>query len=342
MEPRPHRPGAHESRPLSATRSGAQGRTVSNMQATIETHGLTKRYGRTLAVDDLSIAVRPGLVTGFVGPNGAGKSTTMHLLLGLASPQSGEALVEGKPYPAISRPLTVVGALLDARAFHSSRSARSHLRWLADSNGIARRRVDEVLRLVGLSKVGRRRAGSFSLGMRQRLGIAGALLGDPPILILDEPTIGLDPEGIQWMRETLRGFAAEGRTVFVSSHHMSELEDTADHLIVIGDGRLLADVSVDELIGNASGDRVEIRTPDAPAAMRLLAGAGATAVSNGRESVTTHGLAPHRVAELLATRGVRLDELRSSRATLEEAYFWLTRDGGAQTPVPIDSERSVA
>jgi ABC-2 type transport system ATP-binding protein len=312
------------------------------MQATIETHGLTKRYGPTLALDDLSIAVRPGLVTGFVGPNGAGKSTTMHLLLGLASPHSGEALVDGRPYTTIPCPLTVVGALLDARAFHSSRSAQSHLRWLADSNGIARGRVDEVLRLVGLSKVGRRRAGGFSLGMRQRLGIAGALLGDPPILILDEPTIGLDPEGIQWMRETLRGFAAEGRTVFVSSHHMSELEDTADHLIVIGNGRLLADVSVGELIADASDDRVEIRTPDAQAAMSLLASAGATAVSNGRDSVTAHGMAPHRVAELLATRGVRLDELRSSRATLEDAYFWLTREGGAPTPLPVDSERSVA
>ncbi len=312
------------------------------MQATIETHGLTKRYGRTLALDDLSIAVRPGLVTGFVGPNGAGKTTTMHLLLGLASPHSGEALVDGKPYTTIPCPLTVVGALLDARAFHSSRSARSHLRWLADSNGIARGRVDEVLRLVGLSKVGRRRAGGFSLGMRQRLGIAGALLGDPPILILDEPTIGLDPEGIQWMRETLRGFAAEGRTVFVSSHHMSELEDTADHLIVIGNGRLVADVSVGELIADASDDRVEIRTPDAQAAMSLLAGAGATAVSNGRDSVTAHGMAPHRVAELLATRGVRLDELRSSRATLEDAYFWLTREAGGRTLLPVDSERSVA
>jgi len=312
------------------------------MEATIETHGLTKRYGRTLALDDLSIAVRPGLVTGFVGPNGAGKTTTMHLLLGLASPHSGEALVAGKPYATISRPLTVVGSLLDARAFHASRSARSHLRWLADSNGIARGRVDEVLRLVGLAKVGRRRAGRFSLGMRQRLGIAGALLGDPPILILDEPTIGLDPEGIHWMRETLRGFAAEGRTVFVSSHHMSELEDTADHLIVIERGRLLADVSVDELIAGASDDRVEIRTPDAPAAMTLLADAGATAVSNGRDSVTAHGMAPHRVAELLATRGVRLDELRSSRATLEDAYFWLTREAGARTPLSIESERSVA
>jgi ABC-2 type transport system ATP-binding protein len=296
------------------------------MESVVETRGLTKRYGRTVAVDELSLAVRPGLVTGFVGPNGAGKSTTMHLLLGLASPDAGEALVQGRPYRTIERPLTVVGALLDARAFDPSRSARSHLRWLAQSNGIPPGRADDVLRLVGLSKVARRRAGAFSLGMKQRLGIAGALLGDPPILILDEPTIGLDPEGIQWLRETLRGWAAEGRTVFVSSHHMSELEDTADHVIVIGEGRLLADVSVDELIGRASGDRVEIRTPDLQAAMPLLASTGATAVSSGRDRVTVHGLPAHRVAELLVTRQVRLDELRSSKATLEDAYFMLTRD----------------
>jgi ABC-2 type transport system ATP-binding protein len=312
------------------------------MEATIETHGLTKRYGRTLALDNLSITVRPGLVTGFVGPNGAGKTTTMHLLLGLASADSGEALVRGKPYLAISRPLTVVGALLDARAFHPSRSARSHLRWLAESNNLERGRVDEVLGLAGLSKVGRRRAGAFSLGMRQRLGIACALLGDPPILILDEPTIGLDPEGIQWMRETLRKFAAEGRTVFVSSHHMSELEETADQVIVIEHGRLLADVSVSELIANASGKRVEIQTPDVQAAMSMLTTAGATAVSSGRDRVTVHGMAPHRVAELLATRGVRLEELRTSQATLEEAYFWLTRKGVVRPSLPIDSEGLVA
>ncbi len=312
------------------------------MESVVETNGLTKRYGRTVAVDDLSIAVRPGLVTGFVGPNGAGKTTTMHLLLGLASADAGEALVQGKRYRTIERPLTVVGALLDGRAFHPSRSARSHLRWLAQSNGIPVGRADDVLRLVGLSKVARRRAGAFSLGMGQRLGIAGALLGDPPILILDEPTIGLDPEGIQWMRETVRGLAAEGRTVFVSSHHMSELEDTADHLIVIGKGRLLADVSVNELIASASGERVEIRTPDAQAAMTLLASMGVTAVSSGRDRVTVHGMPAHRVAELLVSRQIRLEELRSSKATLEEAYFWLTRDAATHTAFPIGAERSVA
>jgi ABC-2 type transport system ATP-binding protein len=312
------------------------------MEAVVETRGLTKRYGRTVAVDDLSIAVRPGRITGFVGPNGAGKTTTMHLLLGLASADAGEALVQGSPYRALERPLTVVGALLDARAFHPSRSARSHLRWLARSNGIPGGRADEVLRLVGLSTVARKRAGAFSLGMRQRLGIAGALLGDPPILILDEPTIGLDPEGMQWLRETLRRLAAEGRTVFVSSHQMGELEDTADHLIVIGRGRLLADVPVSELIASVSGERVEIRTPEAHAAMRLLAGVGATPVSSGRDRVAVEGLPAHRVAELLASRQIRLDELRTSQATLEEAYFRLTRDAATHSAGPVAAERSLA
>jgi len=312
------------------------------MEAVVETRGLTKRYGRTVAVDDLSIAVRPGRITGFVGPNGAGKTTTMHLLLGLASADAGEALVQGRPYRALERPLTVVGALLDARAFHPSRSARSHLRWLARSNGIPVGRADEVLRLVGLSTVARKRAGAFSLGMRQRLGIAGALLGDPPILILDEPTIGLDPEGMQWLRETLRRLAAEGRTVFVSSHQMGELEDTADHLIVIGRGRLLADVPVSELIASVSGERVEIRTPEAHAAMRLLAGVGATPVSSGRDRVAVEGLPAHRVAELLASRQIRLDELRTSQATLEEAYFRLTRDAATHSAGPVAAERSLA
>ena len=301
------------------------------MATTVETRAVTKRYGRTVAVDELSIAVQPGRVTGFVGPNGAGTTTTMHLLLGLATADSGEALIKGRRYATIAKPLTVVGALLDARAFHPSRSARSHLRWLARSNGIPSRRADEVLRFVGLSKVARRRAGGFSLGMRQRLGVAGALLGDPPILILDEPTIGLDPEGIQWMRETLRRLAAEGRTVFVSSHLMSELEDTADHLIVIGKGRLLADVSVSELLAATTNGQVEIRTADVRAAMTVLAGAGVTAVSSGRDRVSVQGIAPARVAELLVAGGVRLDELVSARATLEEAYFSLTRDDAAHT-----------
>jgi ABC-2 type transport system ATP-binding protein len=299
------------------------------MEVTVETIGVTKRYGRTTAVADLSIAVRPGCVTGFVGPNGAGKTTTMHLLLGLASADSGEALIRGRPYAAIRRPLTVVGALLDARAFHPSRSARSHLRWLAQSNGIPRGRVDDVLRLVGLAKVARRRAGGFSLGMRQRLGIAAALLGDPPILILDEPTIGLDPEGIVWMRETLRRLAAEGRTVFVSSHHMGELEDIADHLIVIGQGRLLADISVVELLASTTDGRVALRTPDVLEAMTVLANAGGTPISEGRDRISVSGIAPSHVAQLLVESRVRLEELVPGRVTLEDAYFSLTRDASA-------------
>src|SRR5262245_31923392 len=267
------------------------------MDATIETHALTKRYGKTVAVDDLSFAVRPGRVTGFVGPNGAGKTTTMQLLLGLAAPQAGEALVGGRRYVDVDRPLTVVGALLDAGAVPPGRSARSHLRWIAQSNGIGRRRPDEVLRLVGLSGVARRRAGAYSLGMRQRLGVAAALLGDPPVLVLDEPTIGLDPEGIRWMRETLRALAGEGRTVFVSSHLMGELEDTADHVIVIGKGRLLADLPVEALIATASGDHVAITTPDVAAAMTVLANAGATPVSSGRDRVTVQGLPAAQVAQ---------------------------------------------
>jgi ABC-2 type transport system ATP-binding protein len=305
------------------------------MDATIETYALTKRYGRTIAVDDLSIAVRPGRVTGFVGPNGAGKTTTMQLLLGLAAPQSGEALVTGRRYVDIKRPLTVIGALLDAGAVHPGRSARSHRRWRAWSHGSARGRPHDVLRLVGLSGVAGRRAGTFSLGMRQRLGIAAALLGDPPILVLDEPTVGLDPEGIRWMRETLRALAAEGRTIFVSSHHMSELEDTADHLIVIGKGRLLADLPVDQLIATASDGQVAITTPDVAAAMTVLANAGATPVSNGRDRVTVQGIAASRVSQLLASSGIALEQLVSTRATLEEAYFRLTRDAGDHVGVPV-------
>ena len=331
----PHRAVAGARHRSRATRSEHDGRTVGAVTSTIETHGLTKRYGRTVAVDDLSIAVRSGLITGFVGPNGAGKTTTMQLVLGLAHADSGEALVDGRQYRTIPRPLTAVGALLDAGALHPGRSARSHLVWLARSNGIPPDRADRVLELVGLSGVRARRAKALSLGMRQRLGVAAALLGDPPILLLDEPTIGLDPEGIQWMRELLRAFAAEGRTVFVSSHLMSELEGTADHLIVIGRGRLLADVSVAELLANASDGSVEIRTRDATAAMTVLANAGATVSSNGRERVAVAGMPAADVATVLASHGVPLDGLESSRPTLEEAYFRLTRGAGEHTGRPL-------
>jgi ABC-2 type transport system ATP-binding protein len=308
------------------------------MTPTIETRGLTKRYGSTVAVDDLSLAVRPGLITGFVGPNGAGKTTTMQLVLGLAHPDAGEALVDGRRYRTIAHPLTRVGALLDAGAVHPSRSARSHLVWLARSNRIPPARADEVLALVGLSGVRSRRAKALSLGMRQRLGVAAALLGDPPSLLLDEPTIGLDPEGIQWMRELLRALADEGRTVLVSSHLMSELEGTADHLIVIGRGRLIADVSVAELLADASDGRVEIRTPDTTTAMTVLANAGATVSSSGRERVAVAGMPAARVATVLASHGVALDGLETSRATLEEAYFRLTRGAGEHTALAL-SER---
>jgi ABC-2 type transport system ATP-binding protein len=313
--------------------------TVISVEMTLETHGLKKCYGRTVAVDDLSITVQPGRVTGFVGPNGAGKTTTMQLLLGLAGADAGRAHVAGRRYVTIERPMTVVGALLDAGAVYPGRSARSHLRWLAHSNGIPAARVDRVLELVGLSGVARRRVRTFSLGMRQRLGVAAALLGDPPILMLDEPTVGLDPEGIVWMRQTLRALAAEGRTVFVSSHLMAELEGTADQLIVIGHGRLIADVSVDELIAAAADGRVEIVTPEASAAMTVLSGAGGTVISSGRDRVTVSGVPASRVSALLAASRVPLEGLSSSRPTLEEAYFRLTRDAGEHVGVSVTEER---
>jgi ABC-2 type transport system ATP-binding protein len=298
---------------------------LGGVEMTLETRSLTKRYGTTVAVDALSIVAQPGRVTALLGPNGAGKTTTMRLLLGLTGADTGEALIGGRRYAAIDRPMTVVGALLDAAAAHPGRSARDHLRWLAQSNGIPRWRVPEVIQTVGLSDTARRRVGTFSLGMRQRLGLAAALLGDPPILILDEPTIGLDPEGIHWMRQTLRGFAAEGRTVVISSHLMSELEGTADCLVIIGRGRLLTDASVDDFIAAASEDRVEIVTHDASTAMTVLANAGATVISTRRERLTISGLTAGRVSELFASHQLSLDALTPGRATLEEAYFRLTR-----------------
>ncbi|HEY2948522.1 MAG TPA: ATP-binding cassette domain-containing protein [Micromonosporaceae bacterium] len=296
------------------------------MQPSIEVRGLHKRYGRTVAVDGLSFAVKPGEVTGFVGPNGAGKSTTMRLILGLDSPDEGEALVGGAAYRSLRTPLVKVGALLDAAAVHPGRRARDHLLWMAHSNGLSRRRVDEVLEQVGLAAVARRRVGGFSLGMRQRLGIAGALLGDPPVLMFDEPVNGLDPEGIVWIRGLLRSLAAEGRVIFVSSHLMSELEDTADHLLVVGRGRLIADTSVEKLRAAASGDRVDVRTSRRTDAMTLLANAGATVAAIDHELLTVHGLSGERIAGLLTGAGVPFSELRQHRASLEEAYMEITRD----------------
>ncbi|MEU5643259.1 ABC transporter ATP-binding protein [Streptomyces milbemycinicus] len=294
----------------------------------IEAHDLRKRYGPTAAVDGLTFAVRPGLVTGFVGPNGAGKSTTMRMVMGLDAPDGGTALVGGRPYASLREPLKVVGALLDAEAVHPGRRARSHLLWLARYNGLPARRVDEVLELVGLASAARRRAGGFSLGMRQRLGIAAALLGDPPVLILDEPVNGLDPEGIQWIRGFLRSLAAEGRTVLVSSHLMSELEDTADHVIVIGRGRLLADTDVATLLAAASKGRVTLRTPRRADAVTALTGAGAEVAVLGPDRLTVDGLAAERVVALLGAGGVPFSEVAAHRASLEEAYLELTRDAG--------------
>ncbi len=295
------------------------------MEPSIEVRALRKRYRTTVAVDGLSFTVRPGEVTGFVGPNGAGKSTTVRLILGLDSPDEGVALVGGKPYRSLRTPLTHVGALLDASALHPGRRARHHLLWLAHSNGIPKRRVDEVLDQVGLASVARRRAGGFSLGMQQRLGIAAALLGDPPMLMFDEPVNGLDPDGIVWIRGLLRSLAAEGRVVLVSSHLMGELEDTADHLIVIGRGRLVADTSMAKLLAAASKGRVEVVTGQRTEATTVLANAGATVTVAGVDTVTVDGLPGERVAALLTEAAISFSELRRHRATLEEAYMDLTR-----------------
>jgi ABC-2 type transport system ATP-binding protein len=296
------------------------------MEQAIEVVGLTKRYGATVAVDDLSFTARAGRVTGFVGPNGAGKSTTMRVVLGLDAPHAGEALVNGRRYGKLGAPLREIGALLDAGALHPGRRAYDHLLWLTQSNGLPRGRIDEVLALVGLSDVAQRRTGGFSLGMAQRLGIAAALLGDPPVLMFDEPVNGLDPEGVRWIRGFLRGLAAEGRAVLVSSHLMNELQGTADHLVVIGRGRLIADTSVTELLRAASGDGVTVRTPDPGAAMGLLAAAGASVTSSGHDALEIRGMSADRIAGLMADRGLRLDELTPHRASLEEAYMELTRD----------------
>jgi len=296
------------------------------MQPTIEVSGLTKRYGRIVAVDDLTFTVRPGDVTGFIGPNGAGKSTTMRLIMGLDFPHAGTATVAGSRYRDLTEPLTAIGTLLDASAPHPARTARNHLRWLAHSNGISAARVDAVLAQVGLASAAGRRVGGFSLGMRQRLGIAAALLGDPPILMLDEPATGLDPEGIVWIRGLLRGLAAEGRAVLVSSHLMSELQDTADHLLIIGRGRLIADTSTAELLARASGDRIDVRTEMTTESMTVLAGAGATVATAEAHVVTVTGLLGEQVVSLLSEAGVRYSELRQHRATLEEAYMELTRE----------------
>jgi ABC-2 type transport system ATP-binding protein len=302
------------------------------MEPSIEVRGLRKRYAGTVAVDGLTFTVRSGAVTGFVGPNGAGKSTTMRLILGLDTPDEGTALVSGRPYRSLGNPLTQVGALLDAAAVHPGRRARDHLLWLAHSNGLPVGRIDEVLDQVGLASVARRRAGGFSLGMLQRLGIASALLGDPPVLMFDEPVNGLDPEGIRWIRGLLRALAAQGRVVLVSSHLMSELEGTADHLLVVGRGRLIADTGVASLLATASAGRVDVRTTRRAEVMTVLANAGAMVAATGPEALTVHGLDGERIAAVLGQTDLPFSELRQHRASLEEAYMELTRDAVEFTP----------
>ncbi|HEX6663812.1 MAG TPA: ATP-binding cassette domain-containing protein [Gaiellaceae bacterium] len=292
----------------------------------IEARGLTKDYGAKRAVDDLTFTVRPGVVTGFLGPNGSGKSTTMRLILGLDRPTAGDVSVDGRHYRELKAPLHEVGALLEARSVHGGRSAYNHLLALAQTHGIPKRRVAELIDLVGLHEVERQRAGQFSLGMGQRLGIAVALLGDPQTLLLDEPVNGLDPEGIHWMRNLLKGLAGEGRTVFVSSHLMSEMALTADHLIVIGRGRLIADMGVDEFIAGASKQRVRVRSPQADVLRGVLASSGVNvrAVEDG--ALEVQGLAAERIGDLAFANRITIHELTPQQASLEEAFMDLTRD----------------
>jgi ABC-2 type transport system ATP-binding protein len=292
----------------------------------IEAHGLTKRYGDKLAVDDLTFTVQPGRVTGFLGPNGAGKSTTMRMILGLDAPTRGSVTVNGRPYREHAAPLREVGALLDARSIHPGRSAYHHLLALARTCGIRRSRVDEVIDAVGLREVARRRAGGFSLGMGQRLGIATALLGDPATVILDEPVNGLDTEGIRWMRSLLQGLAAEGKTVFVSSHLMSEMALTAQHLVVIGRGRLIADTGVQELIASVARDLVRVRSADPDGLAALLRSPDVTVSREEDGALTVSGLSTDQIGTVAGRAGITLLELAAQQASLEEAFMDLTRD----------------
>jgi ABC-2 type transport system ATP-binding protein len=301
--------------------------------ASIEVAGLRKRFGATLALDGMTFTVSPGQVTGFVGPNGAGKSTTMRVILGLDAPDAGRALIGGRPYRGLPRPLTRVGALLDAAALQPGRTGRNHLLWLAHSQGLGPRRVDEVIAQSGLEKAARRKAGGYSLGMRQRLGIAAAMLGNPSALMLDEPFNGMDPEGIVWMRGFLAALAAQGRAVLVSSHLMSELQETAGHLVIVGRGKVIADTSVAELIASTSADRVTVRTTAGWDAATVLGNAGATVADAMRGAgevgagvLTVSGLSAERIVAVLAEARVPFSEVTAHRASLEEAYMELTRD----------------
>ncbi|MDM4764082.1 ATP-binding cassette domain-containing protein [Galbitalea sp. SE-J8] len=292
----------------------------------IEVTHLTKRYGAKVAVDDVSFVARPGLVTGFLGPNGAGKSTTMRTIVGLDRPTSGTTTVGGRRYAEHAAPLTEVGALLDAKAVHPGRTARSHLRAVAATHGIGRHRVDEVIALAGIGSVADRRVGGFSLGMGQRLGIAAALLGDPATLILDEPVNGLDPEGVIWVRTLAKQLARQGRTVFLSSHLMSEMAQTADHIVVLGRGRVIADAPVAEILAGATGRAVLVRTPDASRLAQAILAAGGAASVTGVDRIDATGLPAERIGELAHAAGVVLHELTPQSASLEQAYLELTRD----------------
>jgi len=292
----------------------------------IEAQGLTKRYGDKVAVDDLTFTVRPGIVTGFLGPNGAGKSTTMRMILGLDAPTRGSVTVNGKPYRDHAAPLRELGAVLEARSIHPGRSAYNHLLALARTCGIRRSRVDEVIDAVGLREVARRRAGRFSLGMGQRLGIATALLGDPRTIILDEPLNGLDTEGIRWIRSLLRSLAAEGRTVFVSSHLMNEMALTAQHVIVIGRGRLLADSGMDELIGGAARKLVRVRSTDPDALAAKLRSPGVAVSRDDGAALTVSGLSTDEVGRVAGAAGITLLELTAEQTSLEDAFVDMTRD----------------
>ena len=313
----------------------------------IETRGLTKRYGSTLSVDNLTFTVEPGRVTGFLGPNGAGKSTTMRMILGLDRPTSGQALINGKPYRDLVDPLRTVGALLDAKWVHPNRSARDHLRWLARSNRLPAGRVDEVLDQVGLTEVADRRAGAFSLGMSQRLGIAAALLGDPGILLFDEPVNGLDPEGIVWIREFMKRLASDGRIVLVSSHLLSEMAMTATDLVVIGRGRLISQSTTEEFVDRASGSNVRVKSPRIAEFSTVLREHGllvSPSADDDREVIVTgRGASTARIGDLAAENGIALHELSLHRGSLEEAFIKIT--GGAveySAGHPIDNDRDRA
>jgi ABC-2 type transport system ATP-binding protein len=292
----------------------------------IEARNLSKSYGDKTAVSDLTFTIRPGIVTGFLGPNGSGKSTTMRLILGLDRPSSGSVTVNGKAYREHTAPLAEVGALLEARSVHTGRSAYNHLLALAQTHGISRQRVEELIDMVGLREVAKKRAGQFSLGMGQRLGIASALLGDPQTLLLDEPVNGLDPEGIHWIRNLLKSLAADGRTVFVSSHLMSEMALTADHLIIIGRGRLIADLSVEDFVRQASGNLVRVRSPQATQLRDLLVGPLVTVKPLEDGMLEVGGLTAEQIGEAAAANSLVLHELTPLQASLEDAFMDLTRD----------------